>query len=218
MNQLIDEVKTIPGVVGACLYSAQKGLQGSNLPKFFKPERLAAIGKQLFKLHSAGRMSFDDLTDLSLHYDESVVVVRELHDNLLIFAICDPSFNHNLLTMSFNLLQEEVKGGNYNIATTAAGPVTAGAETTTSAPIGLAPDSRLLDLLAEMKKKLGKVLGPMAGFIFDETLESWQQQGVADARALASLLKLIETEIADEDKITHYRSLIAPDLRAFEES
>ena len=70
MQQLIDELKAIPGLVGACIYSSRDGLQETNLPGIFKADRLGAVGKQLAKLYSAGRMSFDDLTDVSLHYDE----------------------------------------------------------------------------------------------------------------------------------------------------
>lgn len=51
MNQILDELKSIPGVVGACVYSPRAGLKISNLPGIFKPERLAAVGKHLSKLY-----------------------------------------------------------------------------------------------------------------------------------------------------------------------
>lgn len=217
MNQLIDELKAIPGVVGACLYSSRDGLQGTNLPGIFKPDRLAAVGKLLSKLHSAGRMNFDDLTDVSLHYDESVVVVRELQKNLLIFVICDPSFNHNLLSMSFNLLQEEVSEGSFVVdKPEAAAPQVASGKPSAPAEVA-ASDSQLPDLLGSMQEKLGKILGPMAGFIFEETLESWRQQGPADISTIESLIELINKEIADANKIDAYRKLLSPDLRACHE-
>jgi predicted regulator of Ras-like GTPase activity (Roadblock/LC7/MglB family) len=214
MKQLIDELKAIPGVVGACVYSSREGLQETNLPGIFRADRLAAVGKQLTKLYTAGRMSFDDLTDVSLHYDESVVVARELQKNLLIFAICDPSFNHNLLSMSFNLLQEEFQNGQFGQAEVAE-PLPS-----TSAPAVAASasqlDARQSDLLEQMKGKLGRVLGPMAGYIFAEVVEVWERQG-ASAERLDSLLELIDKEIADEDKSATYRRLIAPELQAFKE-
>ncbi len=76
MHQLIDELKSVSGVIGACTYSPQNGLQESNLPGIFKPEKLAAIGRQFTKLYTVGQMSFSDLTELTLNYDESVVVAR----------------------------------------------------------------------------------------------------------------------------------------------
>ena len=113
MLHLIDELKVIPGVMGACIVNSQTGVQVTNLPALFRVERLALVGKHLLKIYAAGRMSFDDLTDITLNYDESVVVARELEKNTLIFAICDPTFNQNLLSMSFNLLHEEFKLGNF---------------------------------------------------------------------------------------------------------
>ena len=214
MKHLIDELKAIPGVVGACIYSSRAGLQETNLPGIFKADRLAAVGKQLAKLYAAGRMSFDDLTDVSLHYDESVVVARELQKNLLIFAICDPSFNHNLLSMSFNLLQEEFHNGQFGKAE-AAEPVPSIPSPATAVSASKL-DARQLGLLEEMKGKLGRVLGPMAGYIFAEVVEVWERQG-ASAERLGSLIELLDKEIADEDKSATYRQLIATELQAFQE-
>jgi hypothetical protein len=209
MKQLIDELKAIPGVVGVCIYSSREGLKETNLPGIFKADRLAAVGKNLAKLYITGRMSFDDLTDVSLHYEESVVVARELQQGLLIFAICDPSFNHNLLSMSFNLLQEDFRNSDYAKAATA---------TAATAPLAVtAPvlNARQLGLLEDMKAKLGRVLGPMAGIIFDEVVEVWTSQG-ATADRIGTLLEQLDKEIADDDKSASYRQLIAAEQKEFQ--
>ena len=211
MKQMIDELKSIPGVVGACIYSARTGLKVNNLPGIFKPERLAAVGKNLAKLCSAGRMSFDDLTDVSLHYEESVVVARELQKNLLVFVVCDPSFNHNLLSMSFNLLQEEVQDSGQLLDALEAQPVNEPAPIATTVNSGVS-ENQLLGLFNEMKDLLGKVLGPMAGFIFDETVEVWEKQGAAGFDRIEELIELLNREISDSEKIKHFRKLIAPEL------
>jgi len=215
MKQMIDELKSIPGVVGACIYSARTGLKVNNLPGIFKPDRLTAVGKNLAKLCSAGRMSFDDLTDVSLHYDESVVVARELQKNLLVFVVCDPSFNQNLLTMSFNLLQEEVQESGVALDEFETQPKSQPAE---AAPADgqVLSEEQLIGLFNEMKDLLGKVLGPMAGFIFDEMVEVWEQQGAADIGRIEGLIQLLNEEIADPEKIKHYRKLITPELKKYQ--
>jgi hypothetical protein len=199
-------------VVGACIYSSRAGLKVSNLPGIFKPDRLAAVGKHLAKLYSAGRMSFDDLTDVSLHYDESVVVARELQKNLLVFVVCDPTFNHNLLTMSLNLLQEEVANSDFDAADPVATPALQPAAAVAYQP---RPEGQLQGLFSEMKELLGKVLGPMAGFIFDEMAEVWEKQGAAEIGRIDELIELLNREISDPDKIKHYRKLIEPELSNF---
>lgn len=211
MIHLIDELKVIPGVIGACIVSSQEGIKVTNLPSIFKPERLNLVGRHLLKLYSAGRISFDDLTDVSLHFDESVVVARELEKGLLVFVVCDPTFNQNLLTMSFNLLHEEFKLGNF-----AADPVTALLNEDVAASVEATISGELQGLLDEMKGALGKVLGPMAGFVFDEVFENWIEQGIPDFSRIEELIEQIDQEIVDPDKIGHYRQLISSVLQSFQ--
>jgi len=202
MKQAIDELKAIPGVVGACLFGAHEGLLESNLPGIFKPEKLTAVGKQLTKLLTAGRMNFSDLNDLSLHYDESVLIARELRKGLTVFVICDPSFNSNLLTMSLNLLQEEIHElGEAQLAAPApsAGPAAAVEQA----------GSDLDPLLDEIKALLSKILGPMASFIFDEIRQEWAKKG-ATADRLDALMALVYQEIGDPEKIASFKALTAP--------
>jgi len=213
MIHLIDELKVIPGVIGACIVNSQEGLKVTNLPTIFKPERLNLVGKHLSKLYSAGRMSFDDLTDITLNYDESVVVARELEKDTLIFAICDPTFNHNLLSMSFNLLQEEFKLGDFSTATTPAIEKKSAASPPPSQKI---VSGALQDLLTEMKESLGKILGPMAGFVFDEVAEEWVEQGDPDFSRIEELIEQLNQEIADQDKIDSYRQIISSALKDFQ--
>ncbi|MFK5925052.1 MAG: hypothetical protein QM483_00350 [Desulfuromusa sp.] len=216
MIHLIDELKVIPGVIGACIVSSREGLKVTNLPAIFKPERLGLVGKHLLKLSSAGRMNFADLTDITLNYDESVVVARELEPGTLIFAICDPTFNHNLLAMSFNLLHEEYKLGNFTEA--AAQTTPSAAVTAADSPLSTEQkiSRELQSLLDEMKEALGKILGPMAGFIFDEVVEEWVAQGSPDFSRIEELIEQINQEIADPDKIGNYRQHIASVLKDFQ--
>ena len=213
MIHLIDELKVISGVIGACIVDSREGLRVTNLPAIFKPERLNLVGKHLLKLYSAGRMSFDDLTDITLHYDESVVVARELEKGTLLFAICDPTFNQNLLTMSFNLLQEEFNLGNFAEATT---KTSQAEEEEPEAPTETAISKPLQELFDEMKGTLGKILGPMASFIFDEVVENWVEQGAPAFSRIEELIEQLNQEIADQEKIDTYRQLISPALKSFQ--
>jgi len=207
MIQLIDELKVIPGVIGACIVNSQEGLKVNNLPAIFKPERLLVVGQHLLKLYSTGRESFSDLTDITLNYDESVVVARELEKGTLVFVICDPTFNHNLMTMSLNLLQEEYKLGHF-----------ATEDPSSGAPkqSQVAMSGEMQDLLEEMKGALSKILGPMAGFVFDEVAEEWMEQGGSDSSRIEVLINLLNQEISEQDKIESYRQLISPALKTFQ--
>ncbi len=108
MTHLIDELKVIPGVLGACFFKAGEGVTAVNLPPVFKKERLELVGNQLAKIYTAGASTFVDFTGLSLHFDETIIVTKAVAADILCFVICDPVYSHNVLAMSLDLLQEEI--------------------------------------------------------------------------------------------------------------
>lgn len=213
MKQAIDELKAIPGVVGACLFGSQDGLLQCNLPGMFKPEKLTAVGQQLAKLLAAGRVSLKDVQDLSLHYDESVVISRELRKGLIVFAICDPSFNHNLLTMSLNLLQDELREQSEtpDVHSAATASPVAVDNRAASVAASAAPQDETLQLKPQLKEALAKVMGPMAAIILDEIYADWSQ-AASQADGLPALLTMIRSEINDPQKIAVFDALIGPHL------
>jgi hypothetical protein len=193
MAEIIEELKDIPGVLGACLFHGQKGLVQTNMPADFTADKLTEVGKLLMKIQSAGRMNFPDLNDLSMHYEDSVILGRELEENLMVFTLCTPSYNQNLVTTTLNLLQQK------RIRPKAS--ESAGTK-----------NEKMPQVLDELKAHLPKILGPMASIIFDEAVETWEEQGNSSIDNINSLLLLINEEIGDEGKIAYYANMIAPIL------
>lgn len=110
MVHLLNELKAIPGVLGACLVNSVTGITTSNLPAVFKKDRLELIGKHLEKMQVAGAATFEGFSGVCLHFDESVVVAKKVVPESMLFVICDPSYNLNILALSLDLLQEEIAG------------------------------------------------------------------------------------------------------------
>ena len=108
MRYAIDELKMMPGVLGACFIQADIGVTAANLPAVFKKERLESIGSSLAKIYTAGTTSLDGFSCLALHFDESVVVARAVGVGTFCFVISDPAYNLNPLIMYLDLLQQEI--------------------------------------------------------------------------------------------------------------
>jgi len=211
MKEIIDDLKDLSGVLGACMYHGQKGVLEANLPAIFSVDKLSEIGKILIKIQAAGRMNFHDLTDVTLQYDESVILVRELEKNLIVFLLCDPDFNQNLVAMSLNLLQQELK--NQQVPLAESGPVTAPPKKDEVQATVKAISEEVVPILAEMKAHLPKIMGPMADIIFEETVDIWKEQGNSTVSELSSLVKLLAEEIGSADKIISYKEMIAPAIK-----
>lgn len=197
MKEILDDLKDLSGVIGAGVYHSQNGLLATNLPAIFTEKKLIEIGKLLTKLLSAGRMSFPDLTDLSLQYDESAILAREFDDTSIIFLLCDPAFNQNLITMSLNLLQQELSSKNV------APPPPPSPQRAPATAENVAP------VLQQIQEQLPKILGPMADIIFDEVVESWREQGKSTLEDVKVLIQLLEEEIDNPDQISRFRESIA---------
>ena len=105
--------------------------------------------------------------------------------------------------MSLNLLQEELRDQPDVPVTLAA---------TRSAPSALESGSGLEPLMLELKAALAKVLGPMAGIIFDEIRVDWAEKGEERSR-LTELLDMLNLEIGDSEKVATFMRVAGPLLQ-----
>jgi len=210
MAGFLDELQNVPGVYGACLYHSQEGVLQSNLPSLYTDATVSEIGKVLARIHTAGQMNFSDLTDVSIRYDETTLLLRKIAEEINVFAILDPDCNQNLVTMSLNIIQQELKGKDLvsELSSTPSAPSAAAPQ----APTGGVPSAEVEPILTKMQNSLAEVLGPMAALIFDEALDDWKAQGGGSKDSLPALIQLISEEIGDDAKAREYRSMIQPIL------
>jgi hypothetical protein len=223
MQQLIDDLKSIPGVIGGYIYRSNGGVLFSNLPSLFKPERIAEITKSLVKIHGAGKQNFPDLIEVFINYEESMLFCRQFNTSDYVIALCDPGMNLNVLAMSLNLALEEVAGKSDEEQsptamandeavevptmpppqeeTSAPGPAT-------SAASSLYESGPLAQPLQEMSKMLAKVLGPMAVIVFEDTVAKWANDRTPSPSELPQLVESLCREIDDSEKAKRYQELV----------
>jgi hypothetical protein len=216
MKLIIDELKSVPGVIGAYLFNLKTGVLASNLPGLFKEEKLVSLGRMLTKMNSAGRRSFPDIVEGTLFFEESAIVLREVSGGTCLIAICDPSFNSNLLTMSINLTLEELKNSGER-----ADPIMQPAAAAAPPPKAAVPaanqllaDGPLATLLKEMQTLLSKVLGPMAQIVFQDALAEWAACHPPTAVALPQLVELLAREIGEPGRVKSYKQLLDAHLKS----
>lgn len=218
MQELLDEIQSIPGIVGGFVFNAQNGVLVSDLPTVFKEARLLKIGRILTKLFAKGKAGFNQLMEITLAYEETLVIVREIREGDLVILLCDPGVNLNLLTMTLNLIIEELdrpKAASPPPSDPAptlrkASPPPPAAES----PEALMNEGPMAATLAEMQAALAKVVGPMAKILFMDALEKWTRSGPVGPETLDRLLDILDDEIADPDKSADYRNRVTPVMSA----
>lgn len=224
MQHFLDELKSIPGVVGASIYRPKQGSLCHNLPSLFKVDRLNEIGKHLVKIHAAGRYHFPDLTEILVNYEEATLLYRQLPGGDFLITVCDPGVNFNLLTMSMNLALEDFKG----VASTIPEPPPATASESAPAdekpipvvlpvvskvnPAALREAGPLAEPLQTMLHLLTKIMGPMAMIVFDEAVITWASRQPPAPSKLNALLDVLCEEIGDQDKAGRYRDMVKKQL------
>lgn len=216
MEQLIEDLKSIPGVIGAAGYRSKQGITHSNLPALFKAEKLHEVAKHLIKINSAGRLNFPDLGEVLINYEEAVILCRQVNGDEFLTVICDPSINLNLLAMSANLAVEEYEQGRRTAPAETAAPAAVPASATPPQPAAagkvdldaLRSNGPLASPLQVMEELLTKVMGPMATIVFVDALEIWCKSSQPTAATMPKLLEIICQEFGDDDKAKDYRDMV----------
>ncbi len=214
MKALLEEVQSIPGVIGSYVFNPEKGIIISEMPLVFKDSNLVKIGKMLAKIYMTGFGSFPDISEITLYYDESLVVVRKIPAGVFLIIFCDPSLNLNLLTMTLNLIMDDLnKKGQNDIYNANNGSVAlSDKKPSPKNPKDIINNGPLADTLKSMEKALAKVMGPMAKIIFKDSVDEWALNNMPSFDSIDSLVNLLAKEIDDPEKIDYYRELIEPYL------
>jgi predicted regulator of Ras-like GTPase activity (Roadblock/LC7/MglB family) len=218
MQQILDEFKSIPGIVGASVFRPKQGVLCHNLPALFKADRINEMGKHLVKIYAAGRHNFPDLAEVMVNYEEATILCRQFQGGDFLVAVCDPGANFNLLTMSMNLALEDFHG---TVPASASAPPSAVPIAADKKPsIVASPMVPKVDLTALreseslaaplqiMQQALTKIMGPMAMIVFDEVVTIWATGGTPSTSNLNTLLELLCDEIGDPGKADRYRDMV----------
>lgn len=217
MLQLIDDLKGLPGVIGANIIHPDNGIEANNLPSLFKTDKLAAVGKLLTKAFAAGQLNFKGLNDLMFSYEEAAIVCRSIGKSRILSVFCDPGVNLNLLIMSMNLSLEQ-RQTSFEVGTLDIPPDQNGNLKTNRGRRlhgdSIPKESPLTKEFGIIKTQLNKIMGPISKIVFDEALDDWQQTGGADRTNLDRLIELIGQQINDQDKTIHFRNLVRAALNS----
>ncbi len=217
MNTVLNEIKSIPGIVGGFFFDATQGVQFSDLPPIFKDENLNKIGKVLDKMYGMSQSGLTNISDLFLYYEESTIIIRQIGKTSYLVVISDPQLNQNLLIMTMNMNEDELKAmgkkfdeaNEKNIMLSPAVEAVEPPVETVSAE-DIIKNSPVSDQLQNMETALFKIVGPMAKIIFREAVQEWLQSQDPSESSIPMLLDILSKEINDPEKEQQYADLISP--------
>jgi len=217
MDQIFKELTSAPGVIGAFIYNRDSGIQEKNMPAVFKDGKLIRIAKSLIKIFSAGEKGFSDLAEVSLYYEESIVIIHEPVDRHYLIVFCDTKSKLNLLKRPINQIKDDLKQAIETLPEIKKNkPVTAVKTSSVNlynnkfqaeVLLNSSPMSKSLQV---MRVSLVKVMGPVAKIIFIDALNNWMETDQPSFASIPSLIDILGNEINDTAKFKDYRGGIVP--------
>ncbi len=217
MNTLLNEIQSIPGIVGCFVYSLNHGVRMNNLPPVFKDANLKKVGSVIDKIYQSTNLASENVTELVLYYAESTIMARLIGETAYLIVLCDPSLNQNLLTMTINMIADKIKliAENMDILQGGSDPSVNAGPTGLLNPEksdGILNVSHMSSQLRGMQAALLKIMGPMSKIIFKEAVETWSGMGEPSISTLPDLVEILLNEINDSEKEAKYLKMITPYL------
>ncbi|MBW1894313.1 MAG: hypothetical protein JRI91_11555, partial [Deltaproteobacteria bacterium] len=171
----------------------------------------------LIKIFSAGDKGFSDLAEVSLYYEESIVIIHEPVDKHYLIIFCDTESKLNRLKRPINQIKDDLKQAIENrpenkkvkpVPVVKTSRVNSG--NTGLQAERLLNSSPMSKSLQAMRVSLAKVMGPVAKIIFIDALNNWMEIDQPSFASIPSLIDILGNEINDTAKFKDYRGGILP--------
>ena len=240
METTLDQLNKTPGIMGSYVLSLKKRVIANKMPPVFTDTKLLTMGKLLVKIYLAGKMSMQEMSEITLFYQESVLTLREVADQAYLVVLYDPAMRINHLFTAINLIMPDLKrqAGDpiqpvpQPVKQPSPAPVPAAAETPAKKPVitieafleneDEEDDSAMIDpetlissgpmagVLQEMQTALTKVIGPIAPILFTAALKEWIATDRPDFGTIQGLVDILQKEIDDPERFQAYQKKITP--------
>ena len=210
MEDVLKQVKTVPGVLGCMVCDDQGHLVSHLFPSLFDKEMLstaiATVSQNLpgLKDFTGGVKMID------FRFQGGRIAIKPVDGGCLVI-LCDGTVNLQALIISVNVAVKQVESflkvvrpPSQPSAVTPVLPVVSPAT-----PGELIEQGPLSASLQGMQMALAKFLGPMAKIIFFECVEKWLEGHSPLKAALPQLVDIVVVEIDDPAKVAEYRQKVA---------
>lgn len=210
MEEVLKQIKTVPGTLGCMVYDDQGHLVSSVFPAIFDQQTLRGAVKTVFENLPGLKDLAGGVKMIDFRFQNGRVAVRPVDGGCLVI-LGDGTISLQSLIISLNVAIKQVEKNlktatpvSPQISVTAASP-----SNSKSSPLDLIEKGPLSGYLQGMQTTLTKFMGPMAKIIFIECIEKWLEGHQPAKTALPQLVDIVAAEIGDPAKMSDYRQRVA---------
>lgn len=199
MDELLQEIKMLPGVNGVFVYIDQPDVIFSDVPDGYDHDTLKQLEislERIFKMNDSSQLSVNSIEML---FEDTMVLVKHVNNGASLVILCEPQANFPLINMTSNMLVSEI-GQTVNSvrenpeeALKSQSSKKAGAMDFDTAQ----NEEPLKSALPVFQDSLAKAIGPIAAMVTKETIEKWLLTGGCTKERFPELVEIFCKEIGD---------------------
>jgi len=210
MDEVLKQIKTVPGTLGCMVYDDHGHLVSHLFPSIFDQKMLSAAVATVSENLPGLRDYTGGVRMIDFRFQNGRAVIKPVDGGCLVI-LCESTVNLQSLLISLNLAAKQVEK-HLKVPTpvpqSAAAAPKAVANVTVS-PQDLIEKGPIASYLQGMQTTLAKFMGPMAQFIFLECVEKWLQDHQPVKASLPQLVDIVAAELGEPAKMTDYRQKVS---------
>lgn len=227
MEELLQEVKILPSVIGTFVYAEKNDTVYPDLPKLFQGKDLNQIGRSLTKVFKLNEKTKHSVNTMELLYNETLILVKQIDPDSCLVVICEPAANIPLVTMTTSMLVNDLKAAVTKAISSppaqppkpAAAPKTAPAKAAAPPPPpkkAAAPkvvdvdqlmnEGPLAETFKHFQNALARAIGPIGKMVMKEVVENWAKSGECSVARFNELTDMLCEEIGNTNLEAEFRS------------
>ncbi|MBU0673733.1 MAG: hypothetical protein KJ950_03720 [Proteobacteria bacterium] len=225
MDNIFQEIKQIPLVMGSYIHIKGITTIHSDLPKIFlgKVQEIGHAMDRVIKVNDATRMQANNF---EIQFEEAIIHVRQIDHDASLIIFCESGVNRKLLGMTTGMLSHDILTATNTVRRGGAAP-------TPEAPKAAAPPpprptpaptpkkidvnqiihaSPLAKIFQSFQEGLALAIGPISEMVMKDSIEKWAKKGDISENRLTELVIMLCQEIDDPELENEFKLHIAPIL------
>ena len=106
MEKLLNQLTTIPGVLGVYIYHPDLGVFSKDVPLDYTDDELAKLGQTFLQVFQAGDATLSDIKETALYYQPHTFTIRRVADTYFIVVIHKPDRNSDLISVCLDAVRD----------------------------------------------------------------------------------------------------------------
>lgn len=199
MDELLQEIKILPGVLGVFVSVDKPDIIFSYVPDGYDHETLKLMGvslQRIFKMNASCKLS---VNSVEMRFPDSMILVKHLCDGSLLVILCETEANFSLINMTSNMLLGDLVLGVEKVrANPDAARQAVSAKKAGSMDFAQAQNEKpMKSAIPIFQDALARAIGPIAAMLVKEIVGKWLQGGACVQERFPELIDLFCQEIGD---------------------